>query len=127
MGYDVEFIQVPMPKGMAFPVKPETAKTLLAGALALEDRTAVRELMLKLSGMREGEKQSIDFLGKGMSYAKFRIGAKSIHVENNCSVKELLAIYAHVRERFPSLAIHDLQSGQLHDADSFLAWWAKPL
>lgn len=127
MGYDLELIQVPTPKGTTFPVKAETAATLLAGVLPLAGTEQVTQVLLGIEGMREGPGGSIDYLGKGMSYARFRVGGKGIHVENNCSAKDLVRIYTRLVERYPSLLIHDLQSRQLHNADSFLAWWAKPL
>lgn len=127
MGYDVEFIQVPTPKGTKFPVDEVRAADFIANALTFDDPGYVRELLLDYDDTRPGPEDSIDYLGSGMSYARIFVRAKAIFVENNCSARELLGIYESLAGTFPSLLIYDLQSKQLHDSDSYMAWWNKPL
>ena len=127
MGYDVEFIQVPTPKGTKFPVDEVRAADFIANTLTFDDPGYVRELLLDYDDTRPGPEDSIDYLGSGMSYARIFVRAKAIFVENNCSAKELLGIYEELAGMFPSLLIYDLQSKQLHDSDSYLAWWNRPL
>lgn len=127
MGYDVEFIQVPPAPGLTFPVEAGQAPDLLGRALPITDPAAVRETLLSVQGCRPGPGDSIDFVGRGLSYARFFIQADRIHVENNCSANELLKVHDRLSQLLPGLLIYDLQSRQLHNAESFAAWWAKPL
>jgi hypothetical protein len=127
LGYDVEFIQVPTPAGTEFPVDEDHASEFIAHALTFDDPGEICALLLDYDGTRQGPEESIDYLGSGMSYARIFVRAKAIFVENNCSAKELLGIYEELARRFPSLLIYDLQSKQLHDSDSYMAWWNGPL
>ena len=127
MGYDVEFIQLTVPPETAFPVEPKQAAKLAKKATPFADPEAVKAALLKMEGCRPGPKGTIDYLGKGLSYARLSPKKEAIHVENNCSAADLLKILAQLQKLYPSLLIVDLQSRQLHTADSYKAWWAKPL
>ena len=127
MGYDVQFIQVPVPSNVSFPVQAGAAAKLLAGARPFDDAEAVRTLLLGAEGCRRGPDDAIDYLGRGLSYARFSATTDAIHVENNCSPRELLKIYDRLVEVYPTLLILDLQSRQLHNPASFTEWWSKPL
>lgn len=127
MGYDVELVQVPSPAGTRFPVPSDAAKRLLSKAVPFGDAAAVTRTLCGLEGAKPGLRGSVDYLGKGLSYARFTVGRDRVHVENNLNCAELLKVYGSLREIVPDLVILDLQSGQLHDAASFQEWWAKPL
>ncbi len=127
MGYNVEFLQIPVPPGMTFPVSAETAKSLKSNAIPFDDLESLRSEIQQMEGCRPGPEKSVDFLGRGLNYARLTIKKNRIHVENNASVPELLKIYRQLSEKYPTLIILDLQSRQLHNADSFSKWWAKPL
>ena len=127
MGYDVHFIQVPTPPGICFPVAADKTDKLLAGAVPFQDLGSLRASLLKIDGCRRGSGDAIDYLGKGLSYARLVVRKDAIHVENNCSAGELIKIYKHLVEAYPPLVILDLQSRQVHDADSLMAWWSRPL
>lgn len=127
MGYDVEFVQLAVPPETVFPVEPAQAARLVRKAGAFTDTEAVKALLLKLEGCKPGPKGAVDYMGKGLSYARITAGKNAIHVENNCSAGDLLRILAHLQRSYPTLLIVDLQSKQLHTAASYKAWWAKPL
>jgi hypothetical protein len=127
VGYDVDFIQIPRPSDLTFPVEPAQARELLRQAAPITEEAVVREALLKLTGCKPGPNDTIDFLGRGLSYARLSILNDRIHVENNCSANELLKVHGQLNELLPGLLIYDLQSRQLHSAESFAAWWAKPL
>lgn len=127
MGYDLELVQVPVPAGASLPLEPAVADKLRAKAKPIGDADAIRAALLAVKGCRPGPEGAIDFLGAGLSYARFSFTKTAIHVENNCGPRDLLAIYEVLREICPQLLIRDLQSGQLHDAESFRQWWSRPL
>jgi hypothetical protein len=127
VGYDVEFIQVQLPPGMTFPVAGAQAEAAVKQVSPIADPVAVRDAVLNVRGCRPGPGEAIDFVGRGLSYARLLIQKDRIHVENNCSPSELIKIYEQIIELMPGLVILDLQSRQLHNAASFAAWWAKPL
>jgi len=127
VGYDVELVQIGVPAGTKFPVEGATAKKLRAQAGTLADPKVVRVALLGVAGCRPGPSETIDFLGRGLNYARFAIRRDAIHVDNNCSAIELLKVYQPLTEVLANLLIFDLQSQQLHDAESFRQWWARPL
>ena len=127
MGYDVDFVQLSAPTGTVFPVEPKTAAKLLKKATPFGDPAAVRDILLTIEGTRPGPKDAVDYLGRGLSYARLTARRDTIHVENNCSAGELIKVHGQLAKLLPGLLILDLQSRQLHDAESFAAWWAKPL
>ena len=127
MGYDLEFIQVPTPPGTKFPVDEDRAADFITHALSFDDPGEVRAMLLDYDGTRQGSEDAIDYLGSGMSYARIFVRSKTLFVENNCGAKELLGLYEALAGMFPSLLIYDLQSKQLHDSDSYMAWWSRPL
>ncbi len=127
MSYDVQFIRVPVPAKTTFPVEADRAKGLLKKAQPIGDPKAVRTGLLALEGCRAGSDKAVDFMGKGLSYARLFVKAEGVHVENNCGPRDLLKMYREIRDMCPDLLILDLQSGQLHDADSFQKWWSRPL
>jgi hypothetical protein len=127
LGYDVEFIQVPTPRGTKFPVDADRAVDFMANVIGFDDPGLIREKLLDLDGARQGPEDAVDYLGQGMSYARIFVKDNVIFVENNCSARELLGIYEEMSKMFPSLLIYDLQSKQLHDSESYMAWWCKPL
>jgi hypothetical protein len=127
VGYDVELIQIPPMQGVTLPLEGADAKASLSRALKMPGATPVREMLLAIEGCRPGPGESVDFLGKGLNYARLTPREKSIHLENNCGAAELIRIYNHLIDKLPGLLIHDLQSGQVHDAASFERWWSRPL
>jgi hypothetical protein len=127
LGYDVELIQIPAEPGLNFPVEAVQAKALLKKASPFASAAAVREALLKIAGCKAGPGEAVDFIGRGLSYARFTIKPDRIHVENNCSAKELLKVHEELAQTWPDLRILDVQSKQLHSPQSFAAWWAKPL
>lgn len=127
MSYDVELVQLPSLEGIKFPVaKADTAK-LLKKPTAFKDPKAVRELLLALTGAKEGPDKAVDYMGKGLNFARLTVKPDRVFVENNCGPKELIKIHEHIAAKFPNLVIHDLQSGQLHSRKSLEEWWARPL
>jgi len=127
VGYDVELVQVESPAGTHFPVPAESAKTLLKKTVPLKDPAAIIQVLSSLKGAKPGPGGAIDYLGKGLSYARFTVGKDRVHVDNNLNCAELLKVYDTLQAAVPNLLIHDLQSGQLHNAASYREWWAKPL
>jgi hypothetical protein len=127
VGYDVEFVQLTVPPETTFPVQPGQAAGLVKKAGPFADTEAVKTLLLKFEGCKPGPKGAIDYMGKGLSYARITASKNAIHVENNCSAADLLKILAYLQKSYPTLLIVDLQSKQLHTAASYKAWWAKPL
>ena len=127
MGYDIEFIQLTVPSGTTFPVEPKLAAKLVKKAASFADPESVKAALLKLEGCRPGPKGAVDYLGRGLSYARISPRKDVVHVENNCSAADLLKILAHLQKNYPSLLILDMQSRQLHTAESYKAWWARPL
>lgn len=127
MGYDIELIQIPAKPGVTYPVEAKAAGKLAAGGVPFADVSAVRAALSGLAGCRPGPGETVDFVGRGLSYARFTVRPDRIHVDNNCSAKELLKVYEELARTWPDLRILDLQSGQLHSPESFAAWWAKPL
>jgi len=127
VGYDVEFVQVTVGPEVAFPIAPAVASDLLAKAERFEPEQAVRARLLELDGAKEGLDDHIDYIGKGLNYARMCVRKKAIHIDNSLNAAELLKIYRRLLERYPSLLILDLQSGQLHNAASYADWWSRPL
>jgi hypothetical protein len=127
LGYNVEFIQIPPQPGVTFPIGAGQSETLVRQAMPLADSAAVREALLDMEGCKPALDDGIDFVGRGLSYARFFVRRDRIHVENNCSAGELIKVHTRLAELLPGLLIFDLQSRKLHDAASFAAWWAKPL
>ena len=128
MGYDVQFIQVDPSAKATFPIDGDSAEKLCAKATPFTDLNAIRETLLASDGFRPGpEADAVDFMGKGLSYARLFVRAEAIHIENNANARDLLAIYHQLRVHSPTLVILDLQTKQLHDAKSFSAWWSRPL
>jgi hypothetical protein len=127
VGYDVSFVQIAAPTGTVFPLEPKTAAKLVGKAAPFADPDAVRKTLLKIEGTRPGPKDAIDYLGRGLSYARLTVRKDAIHVENNCSAADLLKIFGQLVKEYPSLLILDLQSNQIHNASSYKAWWSKPL
>lgn len=127
MGYDIELISLKLPADASLPVEPGMSATLVSKSAQALDATAVREALLAIPGCKPGPDDSIDYLGAGLSYARLRIKPKAVHVENNCGPKDVLKLHAGLQQRIGPVLILDLQSGQLHDPDSFAQWWAKPL
>ncbi len=127
MSYDVEFVKVDVPSGTPFPVSPQEADKLVKRRQALPDSGKLRKRLMELNGAKPGPDQAIDYVGNGLNYARFFVEKDRIRVENNCGVPELLKIYEALRNDCPGLAIYDIQSRQLHNAKSLLAWWSRPL
>ena len=127
MGYDVQFVQIDVPSKTSFPVAEGKAGKLLSSAGAFDDPDAVRAILLEIEGCRHGPGDAVDFLGRGLSHARFFVRDDAIHVENDCSANDLLRIFKRLAEDHPTLLILDLQSKQLHSPASFAEWWAKPL
>ncbi len=127
VGYDVEFVQIPVDSSTTFPVAPETARRLRNKAVPFSDPAAVSSLLLQMDGAKPALDDGIDYLGKGLSYARLFVRKDAIHVDNNLNGAELLKLYARLNERYRQLLILDLQSGQLHDAASYKEWWSRPL
>lgn len=127
MGYDIELIPLKLPSETKFPVDAAAAaRHVSASAVSLEP-AATREILLGIAGCRPGPDDSVDYLGSGLSYARMRVKAKAIHVENNCGPKDVLKLREALEQKLGPVFILDLQSGQLHDAESYRQWWAKPL
>ncbi len=127
MGYDVEFVQVAVAKGTSFPVAADAAGKLLKKAVPFKDPAAVTKSLAGLEGAKPGPAGAVDYLAKGLSYARFTVLADRVHVENNLNCSELLRVYEKLQARYPTMLILDVQSGQLHDAASYKEWWSKPL
>ena len=127
MGYDVQFVQVSAPPGASFPLSAEDAAPVLARLVPFDDVEVVRGALLAIDGSRPGPEGSVDYMGKGLNYARFFVHKTAIVVENNCNARELLAVLSQLTPKYPKLLIRDLQNGQLHDAASFAEWWAGPL
>ena len=127
MGYDIEFVQLTVPPGTKFPVEPESAVRLAKKTVPFADLQAVKTSLLNLEGCRPGPKDAVDYLGRGLSYARIFPRQAAIHIENNCSAADLLKVLAHLQKDYPTLLILDLQNKQLHTAESYKAWWARPL
>jgi hypothetical protein len=127
MGYDVEFIVMNPPAGTSFPVDSKVVHKLLAANAQTLDAKLVGNALLGIPGSKAGPGGAVDYLGAGLGYARLTVKPKAIHVENNCGPKDLLKIQAALTAKLGAVFIHDLQSGQLHDADSFTKWWSKPL
>ena len=127
MGYDVQFIQIDVSSKTSFPVEEGKANKLLSRAGAFDDPEAVRAMLLEIEGCRPGPGDAVDFLGRGLSHARFFVKDEAIHVENDCSAGDLLKIFKRLAEDHPNLLILDLQSKQLHSPTSFAEWWARPL
>jgi hypothetical protein len=123
----VEFVLIPAPPKRPFPVDAAEAERLLASAAGIGDPAKVREALLKVKGCRPGPADSVDYVGAGLSYARLFVRDKAIHVENNCGPRDLLKLYEALRKTHPGLLILDVQSRQLHTAESLREWWAKPL
>ena len=127
MGYDVEFVQIPVDSSTTFPVAADAAGRLRKKAVLFDDPAAVSSLILQLDGAKPALDDGIDYLGKGLSYARLFVRKDGIHVDNNLNGAELLKLYGKLYERYRQLLIFDLQSGQLHDATSYKEWWSRPL
>ncbi len=127
MGYDVQFIQLTVPPETTFPVEPKQAARMIKKAAPFANPEQVKAALLKMEGCRPGPEGTVDYLGKGLSYARLSPRKECIHVENNCSAADLLRIHAQLQKSYRTLLIVDLQSRQLHSTQSYKAWWAKPL
>jgi len=127
VGYNVEFLQVAVDPEASFPIAKEQVLGLLKKTKLFESTEAVRAALLELKGAKQGPDDTINYLGRGLNYAQLTVMEKTIHVDNSLNASELLKIYGHLLERYPSLLIHDLQSGQLHNAISYTEWWSRPL
>lgn len=127
MGYDLELIRITEEAGLVFPVESGAARKLLSKPAPLGDPAKAREALLKIPGCRPGSGDAVDFIGRGLSYARFTVKPDRIHVDNNCSARELLKVHEELARTWPDLRILDVQSKQLHSPESFAAWWAKPL
>lgn len=127
MGYDIEFIALDPSATVKPPVDPGSAASLVTKSARKLDAAVVRETLLAVAGCKPGPDDSVDYLGAGLSYARLRLEPKAVHVENNCGAKDILKIQAALAAKIGPVFILDLQSGQLHDAESFSQWWAKPL
>lgn len=126
MGYDVEFLQIDA-GDCRFPVEAATASRLVQQAMPFPDPEKVKDALLQIGGTKAGPAGSVDYLGAGLNYARLHVNAAAVRVDNNLNSKELLKIYTVLRGLCPRLLILDLQNGNLHDAESFAAWWNKPL
>jgi hypothetical protein len=127
VGYDVEFVQIPVDSSTTFPVPADAARRLRKKAVLFDDPAAVSSLILQLEGAKPALDDGIDYLGRGLSYARLFVRKDGIHVDNNLNGAELLKLYGKLYERYRQLLIFDLQSGQLHDATSYKEWWSRPL
>jgi hypothetical protein len=127
VGYDIEFVQVAVEKGTSFPVAADAAGKLLKKTVPFKEPAAVTQFLAGLEGAKPGPAGAIDYLAKGLSYARFTVQTDRVHVENNLNCPELLRVYEKLRARYPAMLILDVQSGQLHDAASYKEWWSKPL
>jgi len=127
VGYDVDFIRVAGAATSRFPVDAASTEPLLADAMPFDDPDVVREQLLAIDGMKPALDGALDYLGRGLSYARLIVTADAVRVDNNLNATELLRIYNTLRRAYPDLVIRDRQSGQLHDADSFADWWSRPL
>jgi len=127
VGYDVELVQVSVGPKAAFPMAPASVSGLLEKAAPFEPQDEVRTALLDLDGAKKGPDDTIDYIGKGLNYARFSVKKKAIHIDGSLNASELLKIYKKLLERYPSLLILDVQSGQLHNAKSYTDWWSRPL
>lgn len=127
MGYDVELILVSVDPEQSFPVPADEARKYAAGRERFGAVEDVRALLLGLAGVRLGPEDALDYLGYGLNHARFHVRPDAIHVDNHLNATELLKVYKHLLSAYPGLLIHDLQSGQLHDAASYADWWTRPL
>lgn len=127
MGYDVELIQIAVGPEAAFPTAAEDIGRDGGAHEPFASVDEVRAALLRLDGTRPGPDKTIDYLGRGLNHARFHVWLEAIHVDNNLNAAELLKIYKYLLSRYPLLLIHDLQSGQLHNAASFADWWTRPL
>src|SRR5436190_16040303 len=83
VGYDVEFIRLPSPNGLKFPVESAEAHKLLKKPAGIGEPAEVRELLLSLAGAKPGPDDTVDYIGSGLNYARLTIKPDRIHVENN--------------------------------------------
>lgn len=127
MSYDVEFISIDLPDKMSFPIEADKAQKLVTKTTPLPPHEKVADRLMRLEGCKPGPGDSIDFMGKVLNYARLTIKGDRIHLENNCNPTELLKLYEAVREVCPHVVIRDLQTRQLHDPESWKAWWSRPL
>ncbi|MHC4444218.1 MAG: hypothetical protein ACYTF1_24910 [Planctomycetota bacterium] len=127
MGYDVQFIQIPVPVDISFPVNADHMEELMSSPIVFDSLNKTKKKLLELKGTRPGPDETVDYIGNGMNYARLFVKKEIIHVENNCGAKELLNIYHHLLKVYPALLIYDLQSKQLHNAISYEEWWSRPL
>jgi len=127
VGYDIEFVAFKPAAGTDFPMEAGPASKLVEQSGVDLDADAVKRALLDVEGCKAGPEGSIDYLGSGLSYARLTLKSGSIHVENNCGAKDLLKLHSALEQRLGPVFILDLQSGRLHDAQSFSRWWARPL
>ncbi len=127
MGYDIELVQMDAPPGTVFPVSGADANALVEKRKRFSDLGAIRASLLALQGCRSGPGQCVDFHGAGLNYARLFVRDDCIFVENSCGARELIKIYRHLAEILPNLLILDMQSRNLHNAESFEQWWSRPL
>jgi len=127
VGYDLQFIQMPVPSDISFPIDVGDAEELLSNPTPFDNPDNTRTELLEIEGTRPGPDEAIDYLGQGMNYARLFVKNEAIYIENNCGAKDLLKIYHHLLKGYPALLILDLQSRQLHSALSYQEWWSRPL
>ncbi len=127
MSYDVEFISIKLPAKTTFPVEAEQARKLIEKTEPLPEAKKVNACLLKVKGCKPGPDDSIDFMGNVLNFARLCVKEDRVFLENNCNPGELLKLYEAVREACPHIVIRDLQTEQLHDPDSWKAWWTRPL
>ena len=127
MSYDIDFVQVTLDKDVSCPIDAVSAKTLVKKTVPFKDAAVVAKLIGGIEGAKPGPGGSIDYLAKGLSYARFTVEKDRVHVDNNLNCAEILKVYEMLKAAYPLLLIFDLQSGQLHDAASYKEWWSRPL
>jgi len=127
VGYDVELIQIAVEPEQSFPISADEVRSRELRCEPFASIEQVRATLLQLQGTRSGPDGTVDYLGQGLNHARFRIQPDAIHVDNNLNAAELLKIYTHLVQTYPRLLIHDLQSGQIHNAASYADWWTRPL
>lgn len=127
MGYDVELIAMKTRPQTGFPLDQAAAERQIAAAALQLDAEQIKQILLAIPGAKPGPDDSIDYLGAGLGYARLFIKPAAVHVENNCSPKDLLKMQAALQDKLGHVFIYDLQSRQLHDVESFTKWWSQPL
>lgn len=127
MSYDIEFVQVALDKGVSCPIDAASARKLLKKVAPFADVASIKTLISGLEGAKPGPAGTINYVAKGLSFARFTVLKDRVHVDNNLNCAETLRVYELLKADHPTLLILDLQSGQIHDATSYKEWWSKPL